>query len=578
MAQAHGIPEIGADDFARRFSLRAPNLMWLLGAGASAAAGIPTARDMVWEFKQRLFVSQRHISAHAVSDLSSAAVRAQLQAHIDGSESLPAAGASDEYAALFEAVYPAEADRRAYMDAKMAGARPSYGHLALATLMLAGRCPMVWTTNFEPMIADACARVFGTTASLTTIALDAPGLAAQLISEARWPLEIKLHGDFRSRRLKNTPDELRHQDARLRRVLVDSCRRYGLVVAGYSGRDGSVMDALDEALEVDDAYPTGLFWLHRGEDDPLACVGELLTRAADAGVEASLVHVDNFDEVLRDLVRLLDGLDTTVLDDFASQRRRWSGAPRPTGARGFPVVRLNALQVAEAPTVCRRVVCSIGGYGEIAEAVEHAGVDILYARVRPGVLAFGADGDVRAALEGHDIDAFDLHTIETKRLRYDSGERGLMRDAMARAVSRYHRLLHVRRRSSDLLYPADPADPAWIALRGLVGDLSGTVADHLAWHEGIGIRLDWADDKLWLLIEPRTVFTGIDDANKAAASDFARERSVERYNRQLNELIDFWSHLLCSDGGELRALGITDGVDAVFRLSQMTAFSRRAGA
>ena len=50
MAQLVVIPEIGADDFVRRFSLRAPNLMWLLGAGASAASGIPTAWDMVWEF------------------------------------------------------------------------------------------------------------------------------------------------------------------------------------------------------------------------------------------------------------------------------------------------------------------------------------------------------------------------------------------------------------------------------------------------------------------------------------------------------------------------------------------------
>ena len=56
------IPEIGADDFARRFALRAPSLMWLLGAGASVSAGIATAGDMIWEFKQRLFMSQRHAS------------------------------------------------------------------------------------------------------------------------------------------------------------------------------------------------------------------------------------------------------------------------------------------------------------------------------------------------------------------------------------------------------------------------------------------------------------------------------------------------------------------------------------
>ena len=36
---------IGQDDFARRFSVRGANLMWLLGAGASNAAGLPTAHD-----------------------------------------------------------------------------------------------------------------------------------------------------------------------------------------------------------------------------------------------------------------------------------------------------------------------------------------------------------------------------------------------------------------------------------------------------------------------------------------------------------------------------------------------------
>jgi NAD-dependent SIR2 family protein deacetylase len=43
-------PTVAVDDFARRFSQRGGNLMWLLGAGTSAAAGIPTAADMIREF------------------------------------------------------------------------------------------------------------------------------------------------------------------------------------------------------------------------------------------------------------------------------------------------------------------------------------------------------------------------------------------------------------------------------------------------------------------------------------------------------------------------------------------------
>jgi len=571
---------IGADDFARRFSLRARNLMWLLGAGASAAAGIPTAGDMVWEFKQQLFISQRRISPQAVADLSSAAVRAQLRAHIESSEHLPAAGSPDEYAALFEAVYPAEADRRTYLDAKMAGAKPSYGHLAIATLMRAGLTRLVWTTNFDPLVADACAKIYDATGPLTTVALDAPDLAAQCIGEARWPVEVKLHGDFRSRRLKNTDDELRHQDARLRQLFVDSCRRYGLVVVGYSGRDHSVMDAVEEALEYPGAFPAGLFWLHRGDQPPLSRVVQLLGRASEAAVEVALVGVENFDEALRDLMRLVKGVDTRALDAFAAERRRWTSAPRPGGSASWPVVRLNALPVVQTPTVCRRVACQIGGYAEAREAVELAGVDVLVARTRTGVLAFGADADVRAAFEPHSITDFDLHTIDIKRLRYDSGERGLLRDALTRAIARQRGLDVIRRRTTDLLAPLDPHDAWWAPLRKLVGPLSGTVTDHpeLRWREGIGTRMDWADDRLWLLVEPRAVFDGINDHNRGAAADFARERVVKRYNRPLNELIGFWAALLAGDGGELRALAVGDGVDAVFRLSSDTGFSRRARA
>ena len=244
-------------------------------------------------------------------------------------------------------------------------------------------------------------------------------------------------------------------------------------------------------------------------------------------------------------------------------------------------MRLNALPVTRSPSVCRRVVCQIGGYAEVREAVREAAVDILAARTQARVLAFGADPDVRAAFQPYDIDDFELHTIETRRLRYDSGERGLLREALARALMRAHALDRTRQRSTDLLTPLDPEDSVWTPLRRLVdGSLAGTVSGHsdLRWHEGVGIRLDWADDRLWLLIEPRIVFDGITDNNKTAAADFGRERTVRRYNRQLNDLIAFWAELLAADSEDLHALGTGDGVDAVFQLSSDTGFSPMARA
>ena len=134
--------------------------MWLLGAGASAAAGIPTAWDMIWEFKQQLYVSQRRALPKAVADLANPAVQRELQAFIDAMDKYPEAGAPDEYAALFEATYANESDRRTYIAAKVSGATPSYGHIALGTMMKAGQVRVVWTTNFDTLVADACAKVY----------------------------------------------------------------------------------------------------------------------------------------------------------------------------------------------------------------------------------------------------------------------------------------------------------------------------------------------------------------------------------------------------------------------------------
>ncbi|MCS3446408.1 MULTISPECIES: SIR2 family protein [Bradyrhizobium] len=409
-------PAVAADDFARRFSQRGGNLMWLLGAGGSAAAGIPTAWDMIWEFKQQLYISQRRVSPKMVADLANPAVRRELQSFVDGIGNLPPPGAPDEYAALFEAVYPSEADRRTYIASKVSGAKPSYGHVALATMMRAGRARLVWTTNFDPLIADGCAKVYGGTGQLTTVAIETRSLGRQVIDEGRWPVEVKMHGDFRSRRLKNTGDELREQDAKLRSLLIDSCGRWGLIVAGYSGRDDSIMDTLETALERDTPFPAGIFWLHRGEDPPLPRVKRLLAAAARKGVDGGLVPIENFDEVLRDLVRLAEDLDTKALDELASERRIWSPAPRPTGKRGFPVVRLNALELIETPTVCRRVGCGIGGVAEVRSAIEAAALPVLATRSRAGVLAFGSDANVRAVLSAYDIESFDLHAIEVRRL------------------------------------------------------------------------------------------------------------------------------------------------------------------
>ncbi len=151
-----------------------------------------------------------------------------------------------------------------------------------------------------------------------------------------------------------------------------------------------------------------------------------------------------------------------------------------------------------------------------------------------------------------------------------------MQDALTRGLSRHRGLEAIRRGSSDLLIERS-SDQRWRGLKQLVGALSGAVpgVGELRWFEGLEVRLEWADDRLWLF-EPRTVFDGATADNKAVAADFARERTVKRYNRDLNRLIDFWARALSGTGDIIRAFGIADGVDATFRLGADTAYSRKS--
>ena len=568
------IPTVALDDFIRRFARRESRLMWFLGAGASASAGLPTAFDMIWRFKRDLYMSQSGGRQPAQVDLSQPAVRHRIDAHIASLEGVPPPGDEDEYGALFERAYPSEQDRQSLIHSQLAGGKPSYGHIALAALMRKGLAGVIWTTNFDTLVADACAKVYDRTGALTTATLDAPDVAADAILRERWPLEVKLHGDFRSRRLKNTGDELRRQDTQLRDVLQSSCSQFGLVVVGYSGRDESIMQTLKQVTEARGSFPGGLFWLRREDDPVFDSVRDLVCGAKDAGAEAALVTIHSFDETLRDIARFVQ-IDEAALHAHAPQREPWTLVPRLANSkvRAWPVVRFNALPVVNAPTNARLVVCDVGGTREVRDAVAEAGVDVVAVRSQRGVLAFGSDADVKRAFEPFSIAEFDLHPLEPWR----SAERGLLNDAAIRAIAT-HCGLTSREANGQWLFPKDPHDPMWADLRRLVDQIEGKVGNlaDVQWHEGIRVRLDFASGRHWLLFDPCTVFDGAIEENKASCADFARERTVKRYNKSLNALINFWARHLAQDGRELRAIGTGSGVDALFQLSARTAFSRRA--
>ena len=568
--------------FLRLFQRRGRSIMWPLGAGASRAAGIKTGWDMIWDFKRSIYRSQKGVRDSALPDNTDLRARRHIQHYFDGTGDYPPSDDPSEYAAYFEAAYHAEGDRRRYIEEAVSAARPTHGHRVLVALMAKNLCDIVWTTNFDRLVEDAAATKFGTTGRLAAADLNNPSTVVDAISESRWPVYGKLHGDFQSRSLKNTASELQSQDETLRQALVDACRTRGLAVVGYSGRDESVMEALAHAVD-EGGLPQGLYWFHRGDGEAFPAVRALIQRARAKGIDAHLVDAQGFDEAMSEIATFLPELDGVVAT-FRTERAGRRAAIQ-TGKRGtkFPVIRTNGFPVTAYPQIARLIGCEIGNSKEVREVLEASGRKGVATRIRDGIIAFGDDDDLRTAYSDNDITEWNTHPILDSRLIRESGERRLLRDALFTAISEASGL-ELKYRRSETLAVADPNVTPAHRFRGLgnpnavKGVVDGTCIE---WVEVCGLRLDYRDDRLWLLLDPRTHIVWIDDTGpeeRNKAKDFVRERMARRYNSQSNDLLESWrTILLGADKGDatLTVGPFTNGIGASFTINTVSGFSGR---
>ncbi len=568
--------------FLRLFQLRKAQVMWFLGAGASRAAGIKTAGDMIWEFKQKLYCSEKKVPLSFITDPGDPSVQHKMQAHFDAQGKYPASEAEDEYSVYFDATYPLAKDRRAYIDEQVKRGTPSYGHYALGLLMREGFCNAVWTTNFDHTVEDAAFKILGSSSKIVVADLGEPRKFTQAWAEARWPVYGKLHGDYQSENLKNTAAELQNQDGEMRKSLVGACRGQGLAVVGYSGRDASIMDALNEAIDNGRGFPGGLFWFKRAADTPYQAVTRLIEKARSAGIDAHFVEVETFDELFSDITRFLPETEKAAQSITEVTRPRLAKADFRVATSTTPAIRTNALPIISHPAICRMVVCEIGGWEEIQAAIKKSGADIIAQRCSAGVLAFGRDADVKRTFEPHKITAFDTHAITPDRLVKPSGERSLIGDALFKALGYRPGLRCERRGSNVLLFPEPSIVKSSVfhvgdtkAIDYISGRVRGT---GITWTEACSLRLDYRLDRLWLLIEPlveRTIPEGTSEKDVDLSREFVRERQARRHNKAANAMIDGWSRLIAGDAStlRLRSFNISDGYDGDFEMMRVSGFS-----
>lgn len=611
------VPTISAREFATAIALR-PNLVaWFLGAGASAASGIPTGYMMIRDFKAQIYCRENNLSKREI-DTGDPVWIERIDAFFRGSSLLPPDGDPTEYAQAFEAVYPHPRLRRQYIDDAIKKGTPCYGHKVLASMMAGGKVDCVFTTNFDPLVEDAAVAANTllpvTDQRRTTVAgLDSAARAKRCLTEADWPLVAKLHGDYQSIEIKNTGSELEKQDERMRHVLIEVSQRLGMVLVGYSGRDASVMEALNAVLKETTPFPNGLYWVTQSSSKLLPAVVEFLANAQLAGVDVAVVECKTFDELTADVLKHVD-LPKVLMDQLEQGRAEPRLVPvqlPQSDARQFPVLRYSALLIESMPRLARRIMLNQAATSPVVRSMlKEKKVRAAVAANGKDLAVFGRDDAILAALTplGPKL----AGTVELDAAR-NSWAMGLLYDALVQALSR-HRPLNPRLRTSghSLVVTAPREGEDELHTQRRVEDLAGLKQAYASaltgvvpklgypFQEGIFLKLEQIEERWWCGFEPYTFVQTPREERPATpegeppsdekdglslperrggdpAGDWRRERWFNRRNREWAAIIEGWVQMLTSTrDGTVCAFGVEDGagVDAVFAVSRYTGWSR----
>jgi len=195
----------------------------LLGSGVSRSAGIPTG----WEIVVSLVDKLRKL----LGDDSEADAESWYQVKF---------GKEPEYSSILEQIAATAAERnrllRSYFEPNEEEREqwlklPTAAHKAIASLVKKGFVRMILTTNFDRLLESSLEEQ-GITPDVISTDDALSGALPYVHSKITI---VKLHGDYRDTRIKNTAQELTQYSSEISGYLDRVLDDFGLIVCGWSG-------------------------------------------------------------------------------------------------------------------------------------------------------------------------------------------------------------------------------------------------------------------------------------------------------------------------------------------------------
>jgi Tfp pilus assembly protein PilF len=250
---------------------------FILGAGASASAKIPTASQLASEWHKKL-----------KKDLEEEYKKWELSLNVDEKAALN----RKDFGFLYSKIYSKrfEFDKQSGYNElinAMKGKEPSYGHIIMAWILQYTRHNTIVTTNFDGLLETAIYKY----SSSHPMVCGHESMTQYAKPSKEIPLIVKVHRDLFTDPMSKD-EEISKLETSWKPVLDKIIGQRTPIVIGYGGNDGSLMTYLETMTK-----PDNIFWCLYKEEEPNDRIKDLIEKH-----QGVFVVTDGFDDILRRLL------------------------------------------------------------------------------------------------------------------------------------------------------------------------------------------------------------------------------------------------------------------------------------
>jgi hypothetical protein len=258
----------------------------LIGSGVSKAAGIKTGWEIVLDLIEQLASSLREDPKPDPETW----YKAKFNEDPDYSKILEklAKAPSERTNILKKYFEPTEEEKEKKLKV------PTDAHKAIAELVKLGYIKMILTTNFDRLLEKAIEEV-GITPDIIRSEDDFEGAMPYVHSKC---VIVKLHGDYKDTRIRNTIEELSNYSDTTNKFLDEVFDRFGLIICGWSGKWDN---ALKNAILRSPNRRFQTYWLSKGE------LGDEAKQIVDQR-RAEIIQIENADQIFAELLEKIKSL------------------------------------------------------------------------------------------------------------------------------------------------------------------------------------------------------------------------------------------------------------------------------